>query len=730
MIFRGNVVVWLVSAVIFIISGTVDGTSGSPLDGKKIFMESTPTAIPRDDLVKTASAAPEHVHEVVFAVKQLNMDKVEAHLLAVSDPASPRYGQHMTREEVDTMTGNPAGLQAVLDELQAVPGATVVKQTRNGEYVVASATVGVWEAYFDTTFHVFEQSRVSEEDEAVVTKRTVVRCEQYSLPASLHPHVFAVLNTVQMPMVRGYLSNKRVPFDMTLLAPPTIDGTAQKSVAKGASGATGPYTGYVPSDPNCGMNGTITPCRLRQVYNIRGSGSVDATQSVFASLGSKFSPADLKKFQDSMGGSDTMARMVGANANDDTYCRVNANAGACAESMLDSEYLMAVCPNSPTTFWYVDAQAGVHDMFVMWLMAVADAAQIPLVLSVSYGGPEAFITAGELNLFSTNAMKLGLLGVTIVVSSGDDGAPSFWVQGHPEKCSYLPEFPASNPYVVAVGATQGLEIDGKRERTCQSDNGYLITSGGGFSQHYPTPDWQKDTVNAYLALADAKKPFAVPTMSPTSRANDDAVRIGQTFRRDGRGFPDVSAAGFGYVIVAGGFTYSVAGTSASTPVIAGMISLVNAKRIASGYPSLGFVNPALYAADPAAIGYHDVVDGKNNCVQAAKATAGSPPPPPVCCVQGFYGTPGWDPVTGFGSIDFDKFSDYFMSLVAGKTHSPSKAPAKSPTWRPSRRPTNKPTRKPTKKPAKKPNTTPVKKPSATNPAVKPALKKPVAKPQA
>ena len=263
------------------------------------------------------------------------------------------------------------------------------------------------------------------------------------------------------------------------------------------------------------------------------------------------------------------------------------------------------------------------------------------MLSVSYGGPEIFRAASELNLFSTTMIKLGAMGVTVLASSGDDGAPNYIVQGKPELCGFWPGFPASNPYVLSVGATQGLELDFKRERACQSDTDGWVTTGGGFSQHYKRPAYQDTTVPAYLTKYNAKGPFVVPTMSPSPAVHtDDLVTKSRAYNAGGRGYPDVSAAGLKYAVQVGGGGALVAGTSASSPVVAGMISLVNARRLAAGYPTLGFVNPALYAADPAAVGYNDVVDGKNNCVQADAHGV------TVCCQEGFYGTPGWDPVTG------------------------------------------------------------------------------------
>jgi subtilase family serine protease len=51
-------------------------------------------------------------------------------------------------------------------------------------------------------------------------------------------------------------------------------------------------------------------------------------------------------------------------------------------------------------------------------------------------------------------MKLGVMGVTILVSSGDDGAAGFHVKSGDMNCGYFPIFPATSPYVTVIGATK------------------------------------------------------------------------------------------------------------------------------------------------------------------------------------------------------------------------------------------------------------------------------------
>lgn len=90
-------------------------------------------------------------------------------------------------------------------------------------------------------------------------------------------------------------------------------------------------------------------------------------------------------------------------------------------------------------------------------------------------------------------MKLGLQGTTLVISSGDDGVArrSGPCLG-PNKDIFTPDTAAACPYVTAVGSTEipaGSEL-GTAEVATTS-----FSSGGGFSNIWTTPAYQKDTVS-------------------------------------------------------------------------------------------------------------------------------------------------------------------------------------------------------------------------------------------
>lgn len=214
------------------------------------------------------------------------------------------------------------------------------------------------------------------------------------------------------------------------------------------------------------------------------------------------------------------------------------------------------------------------------------------------------------------------MGVSVVVSSGDAGVLSSTACHLSDPGLFTVTNPSNCPYVTSVGATQLLA--GGAEAAVQGDG---WASGGGFSDLYAAPDYQRDAVAAYLA------------------GHAPAGLAGQ-YNASGRGVPDVSAAGIDIGVAVAGRLGLGLGTSASAPLVAAMLNLVNEERLAAGKGTVGFANPVLYASAGAI--FRDVTAGNNDMCDGL--------------VAGFDAVPGWDPVTGLGTPQWEGLKEVFLAL--------------------------------------------------------------------
>ncbi|HTI07394.1 MAG TPA: S53 family peptidase [Puia sp.] len=289
----------------------------------------------------------------------------------------------------------------------------------------------------------------------------------------------------------------------------------------------------------------------------------------------------------------------------------NQRDGAEGEVMLDVEVIAGVCPAASiavyfSTFdengWVSAVDTAVHDT------------KNPLtVLSVSWGYAEdaqGAWTDGAIDAINDTLKAAALLGVTVCVAAGDDGSDDQVGDGHAHV-----DFPSASPYVLAVGGTTLQQTTGgainetawKDGDGLRQDNGG--STGGGVSVHFPRPQWQAVTV---------------------ASVNPGSI--------DGRVIPDVAAdasANTGYWVVVDGQGGVSGGTSASAPLWASLIALINA-GLGAGKQA-GYITPLLYQqqAGGNTLGQEscrDITTGDNN----------------TAAIGGYSAGPGYDAVTGWG----------------------------------------------------------------------------------
>ncbi|KAM3504330.1 hypothetical protein MY10362_003634 [Beauveria mimosiformis] len=261
-----------------------------------------------------------------------------------------------------------------------------------------------------------------------------------------------------------------------------------------------------------------------------------------------------------------------------------------------------------------------------WLELVAALAalpsvDLPSVLSISYGVNEQLLARDYTRHVCDVFGQLAVRGVSVLAASGDAGpGQSCQVNDGSGATRFLPAFPASCPYVTAVGATRA--VGSLREEMASN------FSGGGLSEHFARPAYQDGAVDVYLAKHGAE--------------------WNGLYNPYGRGIPDVAALGHDYQVYSHGKVESADGTSsASTPVLAAMVAVLNSLRAEKGKPTMGFLNTWLYKSGRFA--FDDITSGKTSgCPGTSYAGLDSP----KVNGAGWPADSGWDAATGLGTPIF------------------------------------------------------------------------------
>ena len=133
--------------------------------------------------------------ELTFAVKQQNAAALTEAVLAVSDPRSARYGQHLSREDVDKLTEpmeeSTAAVQRFLSEQNLD---RECKQNGNGDFVRCVVPITDAERALGAVYHDYVH--------AATGTRVRRALGGYSLPEAVAKHIDFVAPVSRFPSLR------------------------------------------------------------------------------------------------------------------------------------------------------------------------------------------------------------------------------------------------------------------------------------------------------------------------------------------------------------------------------------------------------------------------------------------------------------------------------------------------------------------------------------------------
>jgi subtilase family serine protease len=297
-----------------------------------------------------------------------------------------------------------------------------------------------------------------------------------------------------------------------------------------------------------------------------------------------------------------------------TSCVDSRAGGDCddTEQTLDMTQAIGMAPGLASLVMYV----GSTDTAI--ISAMTTHSPLPTTIGCSWGW-----TPADASTLDPYFEKMASQGQNFFVASGDS---STWSASNEA-------WPADDANIVSVGGTD-----------------LNTTSAGGA--------WASETAWTDSGGGISPDSIAIPSWQQLSGVINSSNK-GSTTLRNG---PDVSAnANFTFYTCADQTTClanEYGGTSFAAPMWAGYIALVNQQLVANGQPTIGFLDPTLYAENITsdyATDFHDITSG----------TSGS-----YSAVTGYDLVTGWGSPNGVGLIN---------TLTGGGTQTPAFTISASPT---------------------------------------------------
>jgi subtilase family serine protease len=350
-------------------------------------------------------------------------------------------------------------------------------------------------------------------------------------------------------------------------------GIDAEDVVSHATTGSGPSASFLGSDMRAAYYGGTA---------LTGAGQ---NLGLFEYLGTDLT--DLSTYFKNVGQTNNVPITLLSTDGTSTSCVDSRAGGDCddTEQTLDMTQAIGMAPGLSSLVMYI----GSTDTAI--ISAMTTHSPLPTTIGCSWGW-----TPADPSTLNPYFQKMAAQGQNFFAASGDS---STWSASNEA-------WPADNAYVVSVGGTD--LITSNAAGPWKSETAWTDSGGGISPDSIPIPSWQQ--LSGVI----------------------NSTNKGSATLRNG---PDVAAnANFTFYVCADQTTCTAndyGGTSFATPMWAGYIALVNQQLANNGDPTIGFINPTIYAQNITssyATDFHDITSG----------TSGS-----------YSAEVGYDLVTGWGS---------------------------------------------------------------------------------
>jgi kumamolisin len=357
----------------------------------------------------------------------------------------------------------------------------------------------------------------------------------------------------------------------------------------------------------------FTSNQLARIYNFPARLDGRGETIGLIELGGGYRPQDITTYFNSLGIPAPTVIPVSVDGAANSPTKANSDDG---EVVLDIQVAGAAAPGAKIVVYFAPNDKTSKGFLDALTKAVHDIQYNPSIISISWGGPESPRGNSFQMQFDQALQTAAMLGITVLVAAGDDGAADMEPKEWDGKAHV--DFPSASPFILSCGGTR-LIASGSRitkesvwnQNSADVRDDSFGSGGGGVSRAFPLPAYQ----------SKASVPLSVHPRG-----------------HNGRGVPDVTGDGdpdSGYKVLVDGKSLVFGGTSAVAPLWAALIARINQKVRGR----VGFINPRLYALAANSGAFHDVTLGNNRITYKKFSKVG------------YDAVPGWDACSGLGSPD-------------------------------------------------------------------------------
>jgi kumamolisin len=505
------------------------------------------TRVPLAGFRAVRSADPDQIVETTLVLRRTSTLTDDEVLKLSSQPPSER--KYLTSEQLAGYGSHPEDIAKVV-EFAHEHGLAVVDQNPTARTVKLSGTVKALQKAFGVDLKIYE--------DATGSRSYRGRTGEIHIPDELEDVVESVHGLDNRDQAKPH-------FRMS------THGVQPRLASEAAA------------QPRTSAATSFNPGQVAAAYGFPAGATGKGQTIALIELGGGYPTADLKKYFKQQKANPKVSAVSVHGATNHPTGDPNGPDG---EVELDIEVAGSIASSANIVVYFAhNTDKGFLDAITA---AIHDQKHRPSIVSISWGGRESSWTQQSMDAFNEVFKDAAMLGVTVLVASGDDGSSD----GASDGADHV-DFPASSPFVLACGGTRlianGSTITKETTWGGIPNNG---ASGGGVSQHFATPSYQTGIV-------------------PTNF--------------QGRGVPDVAGDAdpqTGYNVLVDGVPSVIGGTSAVAPLYAALVAQINEKT----GTKCGFLNPVLYSTPGIC---NDIVQGTNGTFNAAT---------------------GWDATTGLGSI--------------------------------------------------------------------------------